>query len=222
MPGVRTNATTVALAWTLLIATGLVVHAGSGSPTSAGPVAVTEQSRPDDPIGALAVGSVLVATRRVGDPLFAQSVVLLFAYSENGAAGLILNRPTTVPVDRVLPDLAVPRTAASRVFLGGPVSTADMRALLRAPVASGNARQLLPGVHLLVNRAAVDAAAAEGVTAEQLRVFAGYAGWSPGQLEREIRRGDWHVFDADGDVVFDAEPETLWERQIRLTEALAV
>lgn len=219
-PTLTTVGLTLAVGAIVILAMGATTRAASTSAAPGNDALV--QLRGDDPISALTVGSILVASKRVGDPTFARSVIVLFAHSEDGAGGLIVNRLTTMPIARVLPDLPVPRSVPSMLFLGGPVAVQEMRALLRGPVGPDGARSLIPGVHLLVNREAVDAAASEGISADRLRVYAGYAGWAGGQLESEIRRGDWHVFDGDDDVVFDIDPDTLWERQIRMTEALAV
>ena len=209
--------------WLILAAAAAVLHAAGDAPDAPEPrpTADSNQLVQGDPVRALEVGRLLVATPRVGDPSFAQTVVLLFAHADKGTGGLILNRPTLVPVARAMPDLPVPGAAALRVFFGGPVSTAEVRGLLRGPVAGPGSPQVLPGVHLLASREAVDAAAADGVGGDRLRLYAGYAGWGQGQLEREIRRGDWHVLEGDQAVIFDTEPESLWRRQLRLTEVLA-
>ena len=171
----------------------------------------------------LSAGKLLVARRGLGDPNFLESVVLLFAYAEkNGAAGLILNRQSRVSVRRVLPDLPTPQRPEAVVFLGGPVAPTEIRGLLRSPLVPSGALRVLPGVSLVSSRDALDQAVGEGATAERLRVYAGYAGWSPGQLEREIERGDWHVTDADVAAVFAADPEKVWPDQIRRTDVLAL
>jgi putative transcriptional regulator len=184
------------------------------------PVPAAGQLQADDPIGALAGGRVLVASRRIADPNFARSVVLLFAYvAGDGAAGVIVNRPTRIPVERLLPDLPVPQGPGSQLFFGGPVALPEARALMRMPASPVAAPQVLPGVYLL-QAEALAKAVDEGVAAGQVRVYVGYGGWGAGQLEREILRGDWHVFEGDSAVVFDRDPDTLWHRQILLTELL--
>ncbi len=224
MAGRRSDLTALGLAIVLLVAGALTRGVGAQPSSIAGwsaPVTAS-QLHLQDPTGALASGRVLVAARTVGDPTFAQTVVLLFAYSSDGAAGLIVNRRTSVPVQRLLPNLPVPEGPAPRVFLGGPVSVAGIRALLRSPAGTVDGRRILTDVSLLGTPEALKAAMAGGVTAERLRLYVGYTGWGPGQLEREVRRGDWFVFDGDSAVVFDPEPDTLWRREVRLTEMRAV
>jgi putative transcriptional regulator len=226
MPPRRSGLPALGLVLTLLAAGPLATRDG-GSATSArrptpAPTTAPGQLHADGPIGALARGRLLVASRRIGDPNFVRSVVLLLVYSATeGAAGVIVNRPTPVPVERLLPDLPVPRGPGSQLFFGGPVALPEARALLRMPASPVAAPQVLPGVYLFDTQA-LNRAVGEGVTASQLRVYVGYAGWGAGQLEREIRRRDWHVFDAESAIVFDPNPETVWERQIVLTELIEV
>jgi putative transcriptional regulator len=188
------------------------------SPTTAGSL----QANPRDPVGALATGKLLVATRSLADRTFAESVVLLFSYAKDGAAGLVLNRPSSVPLARALPDLAIPKGGTPVVFFGGPVALTGVRALLRSRDGRIDGYRVLPDVYLLGTREAVDGAVADGITADRLRLYAGYAGWGAGQLEREVRRRDWFVLDGDSEIVFDAHPETLWRREIRLTDVIVL
>jgi putative transcriptional regulator len=174
-------------------------------------------------VPALSAGSFLVAARKLADPNFAQSVVLLFAYSpRDGAAGLIVNRRTNVSVRRVVPELVAPRGLEPVVFFGGPVSAPEVRGLLRLPAFGIEARRILPDVALLMSIEAIEQAAEAGATIDRLRLYSGYAGWSPGQLEREFERGDWHLSTGDASLVFAVDPEAVWRRQIQLTDVLAL
>ena len=166
-------------------------------------------------------GALLIAARGLADRHFAESVVVLFAYSaRDGAAGLILTRPTESPLRRAVPDLPIPRAADPGVFFGGPVAPTEHRALWRSGTAPAGFPRLLPDVTFLGSPEAIDAAIANGATAQSLRVYAGYAGWSPNQRERELARGDWHVRPGDSNLVFSAEPMSLWSRLIRMTDVL--
>jgi putative transcriptional regulator len=73
---------------------------------------------------------------------------------------------------------------------------------------------------LFGSRNALEQAIDAGVTADRLRVYLGYSGWSPGQLEREIARGDWRIVAGDSEIIFSPEPEGIWRRLIRLTDVL--
>jgi putative transcriptional regulator len=169
----------------------------------------------------LAAGTFLVATRSLPDPNFRETVVLLVAYApKNGAAGLIINRRTEVPLRRVLPDLPAPRGSGTVAFAGGPVTPDEVKGLSRSPLFRNDGYRVLPDLVLFGSRDALEQAIAAGATADRLRVYLGYSGWNQGQLEREIARGDWHVMVADSEMVFSPEPEGVWRRLIRLTDVL--
>jgi putative transcriptional regulator len=168
-----------------------------------------------------APGLLLVATPVIAEPTFARTVVLLLqAGSDDGALGVVLNRPTEVEVGRVLPgwdELAQP---PQQVFEGGPVQPQAAICLARlrpgadhlsgvAPLASS-----VPGPPL----ATVDLDASPDDVApglDRLRVFAGYAGWSAGQLEDEVAEGAWWVLDALPDDPFPLQPDRLWRQVLR-------
>lgn len=174
-----------------------------------------------DPSKELAVGKMLVAARSVSDRNFGESVVLLFSYSPDGAAGIILTHETAVTVSRILPDLSLPSGPAPTVFLGGPVAITEVRGLVRATTAPSEAHRLLSDVYLLGTAEALARTIEADASATRIRLYVGYAGWAPGQLEHEIQRGDWHIVAGDSGVVFDPHPDTLWRREIRLADVLA-
>lgn len=144
-------------------------------------------------------GRLLVATPGLVEPTFARTVVLLLAHNEEGALGVVVNRPGALPASEVLPHLAQLLGEPDRVFIGGPVSPST--ALCLGRTADG---------HRVVDTAGDDLA---GV--DLLRVLAGYAGWSGGQLEGEIAAGGWYVVDAERSDVFTAEPDDLYRTVLR-------
>ena len=169
----------------------------------------------------LATGVLLVARRNLPDPNFSESVVLLFAYSKkDGAAGLIVNRRTTMRARQVLPDLPVAPGAEPILFSGGPVSRAQVRGLLRSPLPDAGTRVLADVA--LVGTAAMLDALADGAKEDELRLYAGLSGWSPGQLEREVERGDWHITNGDSKIIFASDPDAVWRRQIRIVDVITV
>jgi putative transcriptional regulator len=159
----------------------------------------------------LAAGKFLVASRDLGDPNFQETVVLLTRYGEKGAMGLIVNRPTQIAVKRFLPTLKFTES----VYFGGPVELNGVMGL--QPTESHTAEKILSGVYLLIGSAAIEKAVTTPGS-KGLRIFAGYSGWSPGQLEREMKLGGWHVFAGDAQIVFSARPESVWQKLIRRTE----
>ena len=157
-------------------------------------------------------GRLLVATPQIEEGIFARSVVLVLDHSEAGAQGVILNRPLEADVDAVLPGWQELATAPPRVFHGGPVQTDSALGLVAVP-GEGDApmaiRRLFGGIGVLDLDAPPPLVASE-VTG--LRIFAGYAGWGPGQLAGEIAQDMWLVVPATYSDVFDPDPETLWRR----------
>lgn len=165
-------------------------------------------------------GRLLVATPLLGDPNFRRTVILIVEDEpEEGTLGVVLNRPTEVEVGQVLEPWTGLVTGPSVVFKGGPVSPNSALALALAP---GEDEPLgwrsLDGSTLMSRIGLVDLEAppellAGGITS--LRVFAGYAGWGPGQLAAEIDEGAWYVLAGEPADAFFAEPERLWPTVLR-------
>lgn len=171
----------------------------------------------------LAAGKLLVARRGLRDGNFNESVVLLLTYSAKaGAAGVIVNRRTAVPMRRAVPDLPTPLGPEPFLFNGGPVSPNEVRGLLRLPMPGIDAPRILPDIALLPTPASIEEAITSGASSDRLRLFGGYAGWSPGQLEREITRGDWYIGAGDSQVVFAPEPDKVWLQLSRFVDVVVL
>lgn len=138
-------------------------------------------------------GQLLVAVPGMLDPNFDATVVYVFDTTD-GAAGLILNRPTDIPLSDVLPDLAEAAAVPAVVFHGGPVM-----------VEHG---LVLGATHTEIT--VLDTEAASGADPKSVRVFAGYAGWETGQLEAEIAAGGWFTVDNSPADVLTGDPGGLW------------
>lgn len=153
-------------------------------------------------------GLLLVASPWLGDPNFAQTVVLVLQHDQDGAVGVVLNRPTVEPVASHLPEWSGRLEEPPLVFVGGPVQPA---------VAIGVVRSDLPGERTALNGVglvdlALDPASAP---AGPVRVFSGYSGWGPGQLESEMTEETWVLVPAEVGDVFTENPETLWTEVLR-------
>jgi putative transcriptional regulator len=172
------------------------------------------------------VGHLLVATPSLRDPNFERTVVLLVAHEEGGALGVVLNRATEVPVGEVLGTWGGVASEPGVVFEGGPVQPES--AICLARVRSG-ARETRGFSLVEGNLGTVDLACDPDTMRDDLldvRVFAGYAGWSPGQLEEEISTGSWLTFKALPSDAFTDRPDDLWSMVLRrqggLTAAVAI
>jgi putative transcriptional regulator len=166
------------------------------------------------------VGQLLVASRGLADPNFAETVVLLFAHDATGAAGLIVNVKTNAALASLFTHLNLPPEPAATAYFGGPVAKDTALALARSTASIGGARLIARDVYLVPDKDAIEKRLAARADASEFRVYLGYAGWSAGQLEREMALQAWHVLDATPDIVFDDEPNTAWRRQIRRTGLL--
>lgn len=166
----------------------------------------------------LAAGKLLVASRKLGDPNFAQTVIVIVSFDEKGTLGLILNQPTQLPLSRIFSDLKGGKERTDTAYRGGPVERTQLQALLRSNPAREGAVHVLGDVYLTSSRTLVAGSLAEGSGPSRFRVYLGYAGWAPEQLEQEVESGAWHVLRGEPDLVFDPDPESLWARMIRRTE----
>ncbi len=184
----------VSLLLLLLMTTALPASAGSSVPTALAPRA----------------GLLLVASERINDPRFAQSVILITRHDAHGTSGLILNHPLgKLPADleRTL------RTLPNGIFWGGPVEPLHVTGLLLGnPLAPGE--KLLDGLHLLTTEQLETMLHQQRLRAGELRVFIGYAGWAAAQLAREIEHGDWHVLPLEPDLLRELPAPELWPRLV--------
>ena len=154
-------------------------------------------------------GKLLVATPLIGDGNFDRTVVLMLAHQEEGAAGVVLNRPSGLLVSDALPQWAPYLAPPPTMFIGGPVSNESVVALAR--VRQDPDQGWWTPVHGLVGTLDLEADAEEVAdTVDGIRLFAGYAGWSPSQLEDEIESGAWFVVDADPADLLTENPGDLW------------
>ncbi|MFF0729038.1 YqgE/AlgH family protein [Streptomyces sp. NPDC004134] len=166
-------------------------------------------------------GRLLVATPALTDPNFTRTVVLLLDHDDEGSLGVVLNRPTPVGVGDVLQDWADLAGDPGVVFQGGPVSLDSALGLAVVPGDKGGApggegplgwRRVHGAIGLVDLDAPPELLAAELGT---LRIFAGYAGWGPGQLEEELDDGAWYVVESEPGDVSSPAPEGLWRAVLR-------
>ncbi len=151
-------------------------------------------------------GQLLLASPTLLDPNFQRTVVLIGVHNEDGAMGVVLNRPSTVTVGEAVPQLR-DLGELDRVFVGGPVLSSSVVFLAEFSEPS------LVGV-LVLGRIGFPApeVSVEQLTAgtERRRVFAGHAGWGRGQLDAELAGGDWITHPAQPQDVFTEDPDELW------------
>jgi putative transcriptional regulator len=157
-------------------------------------------------------GQLLVASPAMSDPNFARSVVAIANHDEDGALGIVLNRPSDTEVVEAVPELEGVVDSDEVVFVGGPVQPASIVVLAEFEDPAEAAYLVVDAVGLVSDRTGLDRL---GVATARRRVYAGYTGWGPGQLEAELEREDWIVEPARAQDVFDAEPADLWGRVLQ-------
>jgi putative transcriptional regulator len=162
-------------------------------------------------------GRLLVATPGLTDPNFERSVVLLVSHDSTGALGVVLNRATEVTVSDVLPDgWQILAAEPAVVFEGGPVQPEAALCLGRTKPGQKTVPDGFHRVDGMVGTVDLsgDPTRLLGCVNE-VRVFAGYAGWSAGQLETEVKAGGWFLFDALPGDAFMTRPDDLWQMVLR-------
>jgi len=152
---------------------------------------------------------LLIAGPTLLDPNFARTVVLVAEHGEAGAMGVVLNRPTETPVAAAVPPLEDLVELGEPVYVGGPVQESGVVALAEFSDPSEAAVVVLGDVGFI---AAAQEEPLPRSGTRRARVFAGHAGWGPGQLDAELERDDWIVEPATEDDVFAEEASGLWER----------
>ena len=163
-----------------------------------------------------AAGRLLVATPLLTDPHFGRTVIYLLEHDGGGTVGVVLNRPSHTPVGQVLPDWHDAVSGPAVVFGGGPVQPDGALCLGQldgdgAPEPPGR-QEVVDGVSTVDLDGDVTVIAP---LARSLRVFAGHAGWSPGQLDGELAEGAWWVLPGGPEDLFSEEPRTMWARVLR-------
>ena len=153
---------------------------------------------------------LLIARSELPDPNFGGAVVLVMNNVGAGPVGVIINRPTQVSVARLFPDLENLAQLHDKVYFGGPVEFGSVWFLFRAAKPPEHAIQACDGVYFSANRELLMQLLHRDKPMDGLRIFIGYSGWGPGQLEAEIAHGDWSMEHAAADAIFKRKSEHPW------------
>ena len=159
-------------------------------------------------------GIFLIAKPELADPNFRRSVVLVTQTEDAETIGVIINRPTSAKLQELLPDNPAAANYRQPVYFGGPVMQRVLIVVFRSETAPpAPAFQARRGLYLSMHPDNLKPLlAAPGA---QYRLYAGFSGWAPRQLEAELARDDWYVLPADADVVFRADMRGVWEELLR-------
>jgi len=159
-------------------------------------------------------GVVLIATPKLRDPNFERSVVLILTVDQEGCVGLILNRPSPVTCEYIARELSLTWSAPQQqLLIGGPVESQGIW-LLHTPNSSMDHQPITESISVSRSRDSLELLCS--IQEQALRLYSGYAGWGPGQLEQEISRGDWWVGSCSHELVFEHSYEEVWSEALRL------
>ena len=160
-----------------------------------------------------AAGMLLIAPPIMDDPNFRRSVVLLCEHGVDGSFGLILNRSLTLELTDVVDGM---EQYGGSLSLGGPVQPNTLHVLHRYGSRVGESIEVTDRVFWGGDFEAIQALIeSEPTSAEEMRFFLGYAGWSPGQLDQEIEQGGWILAPSEESLIFVEDPESLWRAALR-------
>lgn len=170
------------------------------------PLALAQQDQP-------ANGLLLVAKPSLGDPNFSRTVVLVTQTEDGGTVGVIINRPTTLKLQQFLSDEFDTSNYLDNVYLGGPVMRQALVVLFRSEAAPpAPAFHVLKDVYLTMHPDNIAALLADKDA--RYRVYAGFSGWAPNQLESEFMRDGWYFLAADEAILFRKDTGGLWEELV--------
>lgn len=166
-------------------------------------------------------GTFLIADYELGDPNFVETVVLLVSHDQNGAFGLVVNRRSQLSLGAAAPSYRESPFAAMPLYLGGPVEQEYLFTIHSgfgaADAGSPHARLVAPGIHFepdfgYVERAILDR---PQQLPPKIRLFSGYSGWGPGQLEGELAEKSWALLPAVPELVFSDRPDHGWRDALK-------
>lgn len=156
-------------------------------------------------------GMFLVATEQLDGTSFQRTVILVTHFSPRGTVGLAINRPTDISLREALPEVGPLPSGMDVLFLGGPINAELISVLMRTTHPVEGMRHIAADLYLASGQTAF-AQPIEG----SMRIYAGYAGWAPGQLQAEVERGDWKIIKEDPLIIFEENAAGLWPRLYRL------
>lgn len=159
-------------------------------------------------------GQFLIAAKKLVDPNFYRSVVLIVEHNDEGAMGLVVNRPSSVSVANALAEHFDLSRTDDLVYIGGPVQPSALFVLHNRSELDPHEVAVVPGLYVGSSADVFESVVHSAVDEEsemQFRIFCGCAGWAPGQLEGEIDRGDWFHVPATAEMLFCEDPYDVWD-----------
>ena len=152
---------------------------------------------------------LLVASARMSDPRFRKTVLLVTRHGKGGPIGVILNRPESVSLDKMFPDY--PAANELSLFNGGPVYPGQVSYLVKGGAPVDKTLVISSDIYLAYDLQNLRELLSGKQRYKALRVLHGMAAWAPGQLEREVKQGDWDIVPVDESLIFDGSPDEMWK-----------
>jgi putative transcriptional regulator len=167
-------------------------------------------------------GLFLMSAGHLRDPSFFRTVVLMLEHTPETAMGLVINRPSAMTIRKALSAAGAVNAGDAPLFIGGPVEPNSLFILHNCTALAASDREVAPGIFLAGSEHSFDAVVNPEESGEtpRFRLLSGYAGWSGGQLEGELARGDWHILPADPALVLEDDPYGIWEVCLRRVQRL--
>ena len=157
----------------------------------------------------------LVAQRGMRDPNFRETVVLVTQPQRGGPFGVIINRPLEHRLSEVFSEFESLKGHKDVLYFGGPVQPDGLVFLVRAKTRPPRGMSVLKDVYFTGDIDLLEELLQRRQPTEGLKVFAGYSGWGPGQLQHEIGRGDWYILPADAATIFQEDASQIWPELIK-------
>jgi len=168
-------------------------------------------------------GHFLIASKPLKDPNFFRTVVLIVDHDEEGAMGLVINRPSSVSVAHALSEHFEFPINDEVLYFGGPVKPTDLFILHNSEELDNGAEPVIPGLYIGNSPEifkSIVRSAAEGDRSFEYRIFSGCAGWSSSQLENELSRGDWYHMPVASEAFLYEDPYRFWSKSLRNVSAI--
>lgn len=163
---------------------------------------------------------LLVANKQMPDPRFRQTVLLITRHGNTGPIGVILNRPEDIKLDKIFPDY--PAAKEFSLFYGGPVYPRQISYLIRGGETVAGTLTISSNIYLAYDMPILGELLGGKRHYKDLRVMHGLASWAPGQLEYEIKLGDWYVLPFDDAAIFDRPPAGMWQELYNRANSVAL
>lgn len=171
-------------------------------------------ARPAFGAGPVANGIFLIARPGMKDSNFSKTVVLVTLPKGGAPLGVIINRPLKQRLADLFPDFKTLKGKTDPIYFGGPVELPLVSFVVRSTKTPDGALPVLHDVYFSTSHELFEKLMKRPDPTANVRVFAGYSGWAPGQLQTEIKRGGWYTLPADANTIFNTDPAKMWDKLV--------